>query len=105
MVSSLSLSSPHLHSHHQQNQHLTLSPTFSLFPVRILFNSSSSPKKVASNSIRCSSNDGSPSPATARKLGVSVYKPKSYEVLVADAANSLASALDDGKTRLEIDFP
>ncbi|KAJ0586887.1 hypothetical protein HanIR_Chr04g0156891 [Helianthus annuus] len=63
------------------------------------------PKKVASNSIRCSSNDGSPSPATARKLGVSVYKPKSYEVLVADAANSLASALDDGKTRLEIDFP
>ncbi|KAM0066254.1 putative protein LOW PSII ACCUMULATION 3 [Helianthus debilis subsp. tardiflorus] len=105
MVSSLSLSSSHLHSHHQQNQYLTLSPTFSLFPVRILFNSSSSPKKVASNPIRCSSNDGSPSPATARKLGVSVYKPKSYEVLVADAANSLASALDDGKTRLEIDFP
>ncbi|KAJ0925106.1 hypothetical protein HanRHA438_Chr04g0155871 [Helianthus annuus] len=106
MVSSLSLSSPHLHSHHHHHQqHRTLSPTFSLFPVRILFNSSSSPKKVASNSIRCSSNDGSPSPATARKLGVSVYKPKSYEVLVADAANSLASALDDGKTRLEIDFP
>ncbi|KAJ0794740.1 putative protein LOW PSII ACCUMULATION 3 [Helianthus annuus] len=106
MVSSLSLSSPHLHSHnHHHQQHRTLSPTFSLFPVRILFNSSSSPKKVASNPIRCSSNDGSPSPATARKLGVSVYKPKSYEVLVADAANSLASALDDGKTRLEIDFP
>ncbi|KAM0004906.1 putative protein LOW PSII ACCUMULATION 3 [Helianthus debilis subsp. tardiflorus] len=108
MVSSLSLSSPHLHSHHHHHhhqQHRTLSPTFSLFPVRILFNSSSSPKKVASNSIRCSSNEGSPSPATARKLGVSVYKPKSYEVLVADAANSLASALDDGKTRLEIDFP
>ncbi|KAJ0794981.1 putative protein LOW PSII ACCUMULATION 3 [Helianthus annuus] len=106
MVSSLSLSSPHLHSHHHHHQqHRTLSPTFSLFPVRILFNSSSSPKKVASNPIRCSSNDGSPSPATARKLGVSVYKPKSYEVLVADAANSLACALDDGKTRLEIDFP
>eukprot|EP00261_Vitis_vinifera_P036633 XP_019077876.1 PREDICTED: protein LOW PSII ACCUMULATION 3, chloroplastic isoform X3 [Vitis vinifera] len=39
------------------------------------------------------------------KVGVSVYKPKSYEVLVTDAANSLAYALDDGKTRLEIDFP
>ncbi|RVW85278.1 Protein low PSII accumulation 3, chloroplastic [Vitis vinifera] len=39
------------------------------------------------------------------KVGVSVYKPKSYEVLATDAANSLAYALDDGKTRLEIDFP
>ncbi|KAJ0007323.1 hypothetical protein Pint_30339 [Pistacia integerrima] len=39
------------------------------------------------------------------KAGVSVYKPKSYEVLVTDAANSLAFALQDGKTRLEIDFP
>ncbi|KAK9922960.1 hypothetical protein M0R45_031396 [Rubus argutus] len=29
----------------------------------------------------------------------------SYEVLVTDAANSLAYALEDGKTRLEIDFP
>ncbi|KAK3151971.1 hypothetical protein QOZ80_2BG0152750 [Eleusine coracana subsp. coracana] len=39
------------------------------------------------------------------KAGVSVYKPRSYEVLVSDAARSLASALDDGKTRLEIEFP
>ncbi|KAK9109523.1 hypothetical protein Sjap_017583 [Stephania japonica] len=39
------------------------------------------------------------------KLGVPVYKPKSYEVLVADAANSLIYALEDGKTRLEIEFP
>ncbi|XP_062007982.1 protein LPA3 [Rosa rugosa] len=39
------------------------------------------------------------------KTGVAVYKPKSYEVLVTDAANSLAYALEDGKTRLEIDFP
>ncbi|KAL8170921.1 hypothetical protein V2J09_022725, partial [Rumex salicifolius] len=39
------------------------------------------------------------------KAGVAVYKPKSYEVLVSDAANCLAFALDDGKTRLEIDFP
>jgi hypothetical protein len=39
------------------------------------------------------------------KSGVAVYKPKSYEVLVTDAANSLAYALQDGKSRLEIDFP
>ncbi|XP_022714736.1 protein LOW PSII ACCUMULATION 3, chloroplastic isoform X1 [Durio zibethinus] len=40
-----------------------------------------------------------------RKKGVALYKPKSYDVLVTDAANSLAFALQDGKTRLEIDFP
>lgn len=39
------------------------------------------------------------------KAGVALYKPKSYEVLVTDAANSLAFALQDGKLRLEIDFP
>ncbi|KAL7099572.1 hypothetical protein ACP275_09G092800 [Erythranthe tilingii] len=39
------------------------------------------------------------------KLGVAVYKPKSYEVLLSDAATSLFSALQDGKTRLEIEFP
>ncbi|PKA56170.1 hypothetical protein AXF42_Ash011099 [Apostasia shenzhenica] len=39
------------------------------------------------------------------KAGVAVYKPKSYEVVVADAANSLVSALEDGKIRLEIEFP
>ncbi|CAN0862482.1 Protein LPA3 [Linum grandiflorum] len=39
------------------------------------------------------------------KSGVAVYKPKSYEVLAADAANSLAFAIQDGKQRMEIDFP
>lgn len=39
------------------------------------------------------------------KKGVSVYKPKSYEVLVADAANALFYALNDGNNRLEIEFP
>ncbi|TKY64640.1 LOW PSII ACCUMULATION 3 protein [Spatholobus suberectus] len=39
------------------------------------------------------------------KAGVSVYKPKSYEVLVTDASSSLSYALQDGKLRLEIDFP
>lgn len=37
--------------------------------------------------------------------GVSVYKPRSYEVLVSDAATSLFYALQDGKIRVEIDFP
>ncbi|XAR50465.1 hypothetical protein NMG60_11004801 [Bertholletia excelsa] len=53
--------------------------------------------------IQCSKKDAPP--ALDPKAGVSVYKPKSYEVLVTDAANSVAYALDDGKTRLEIDFP
>jgi hypothetical protein len=39
------------------------------------------------------------------KAGVAVYKPRSYEVLVADASRSLAAAIDDGRTRLEIEFP
>ncbi|KAL1533282.1 Protein lpa3 [Salvia divinorum] len=39
------------------------------------------------------------------KVGVAVYKPRSYQVLVSDAANSLFNALQDGKTRMEIDFP
>ncbi|KAE8688219.1 Protein LOW PSII ACCUMULATION 3 [Hibiscus syriacus] len=39
------------------------------------------------------------------KKGVALYKPKSYDVLVTDAANSLAYAIQDGQTRIEIDFP
>ncbi|KAL9250960.1 LPA3-like protein [Drosera capensis] len=39
------------------------------------------------------------------KAGVAVYKPKSYEVLVTDAAECLAMALRDGRLRLEIEFP
>lgn len=42
---------------------------------------------------------------TDPKLGVSVYKPASYETLIADAAKSLSYALDDSHKRLEIDFP
>uniref|UniRef100_J3L8Z1 DUF1995 domain-containing protein n=2 Tax=Oryza brachyantha TaxID=4533 RepID=J3L8Z1_ORYBR len=41
----------------------------------------------------------------ALRAGVSVYKPRSYEVLVSDAARSLACAIDEGKTRLEVEFP
>ncbi|XP_028781328.1 protein LOW PSII ACCUMULATION 3, chloroplastic [Neltuma alba] len=56
--------------------------------------------------IRCAERDvASTKPGFDPKAGVAVYKPKSYEVLVTDAANSLAYALEDGKSRLEIDFP
>ncbi|KAJ8755198.1 hypothetical protein K2173_018996 [Erythroxylum novogranatense] len=44
-------------------------------------------------------------PSFDPKSGVAVYKPKSYQELVNDAANSLSFALQDGKARLEIDFP
>eukprot|EP00252_Welwitschia_mirabilis_P005047 TRINITY_DN15457_c0_g1_i1.p1 TRINITY_DN15457_c0_g1~~TRINITY_DN15457_c0_g1_i1.p1 ORF type:complete len:380 (-),score=69.12 TRINITY_DN15457_c0_g1_i1:294-1433(-) len=37
--------------------------------------------------------------------GVPLYKPNSYQQIVEDAARALMYALDDGKTRLEIEFP
>lgn len=52
---------------------------------------------------RAITNGGPASPDP--RAGVSVYKPKSYEVLISDAAKSLVYALEDGKTRVEIDFP
>ncbi|CAK7336315.1 unnamed protein product [Dovyalis caffra] len=62
-----------------------------------------------STKIQCTNTDKQQQAQTTRsydpKSGVAVYKPKSYEVLVTDAANSLAFALQDGKIRLEIDFP
>ncbi|KAF3450979.1 hypothetical protein FNV43_RR07068 [Rhamnella rubrinervis] len=63
-------------------------------------------KLVLDRKIRCVNKERvTPVRSIDPKAGVSVYKPKSYEVLVTDAANSLAHALEDGKTRLEIDFP
>ncbi|XP_050381447.1 protein LPA3 [Argentina anserina] len=59
------------------------------------------PLNNATRTIQCVDKASSADP----KTGVAVYKPKSYEVLVTDAATSLAFALEDGKTRLEIDFP
>ncbi|KAM3700184.1 hypothetical protein ACJW31_05G080200 [Castanea mollissima] len=68
----------------------------------------------SNNKIQCCSinKEGEKAPSTTSSLksldpkkGVSVYKPKSYQVLVTDAAISLAFALQDGFTRLEIDFP
>ncbi|XP_009627900.1 protein LPA3 [Nicotiana tabacum] len=80
--------------------HPFISFSFSHFPIRTLFHSSSrSVLPSFKGGIQCVKKEADP------KLGVSVYKPKSYQVLVSDAANSLAFALNDGKTRLEIDFP
>ncbi|KAL2479020.1 Protein LOW PSII ACCUMULATION 3 [Forsythia ovata] len=89
-----------LHSQH---------PLFSSFvPVipRKLFCSFPFQFKLKNTSKRINSSKATESePEAERKLGVAVYKPRSYEVLVSDAATSLFYALNDGKTRLEIDFP
>ncbi|XP_044486673.1 protein LPA3 isoform X2 [Mangifera indica] len=85
---------------------------YSLFPHSsppFLFTHSTSLPRLAP--IHCTESKSKPLQVTSSttnydpKAGVSFYKPKSYEVLVADAANSLSFALQDGKTRLEIDFP
>nr|XP_043636363.1 protein LPA3 [Erigeron canadensis] len=108
-ISSSSSSSISLHSHTLKNHFITYIHNISIFPLHTHFNSSPFSQKF---SIKCTTNNNnneavssSSTQKNSRKLGVSVYKPKSYEVLVTDAANSLACALDDGKTRLEIDFP
>ncbi|GKB64326.1 protein low PSII accumulation 3, chloroplastic [Tanacetum coccineum] len=97
------------HTHHH-NKHLLTHFSQYYYPSLKLTSSSQpitkfSIKCTSSSSTSNSKNEGGATPTAARKVGVSVYKPKSYEVLVTDAANSLAAALDDGKTRLEIDFP
>ncbi|EEF49227.1 conserved hypothetical protein [Ricinus communis] len=83
-------------------------------PRTLLFSVSPSLQKLPYPTIRiqCSNTskqqEESQSQSTSNlnpRKGVSVYKPKSYDVLANDAANCLAYALQDGKTRLEIDFP
>lgn len=71
------------------------------------FNSIIKPAFTKTISIRCVNKQKVTSSTSGSdpRAGVALYKPKSYEVLVTDAANSLAYALGDGKTRLEIDFP
>ncbi|XP_060168225.1 protein LPA3 [Lycium barbarum] len=84
-----------------------MSFSFSLFPKRPVFHSPTNYKTSVNSvplklkGIKCIKNEVGTDP----KAGVSVYKPRSYEVLVSDAANSLFYALNHGKTRLEIDFP
>ncbi|KAL5574462.1 hypothetical protein UlMin_016161 [Ulmus minor] len=84
----------------------TLSLSHSFTSPPIFSSSQSSPKSSFDTKIRCVSKEQAPpTPGFDPKAGIAVYKPKSYEVLVTDAAKSLAFALEDGKIRLEIDFP
>ncbi|XP_010270502.1 PREDICTED: protein LOW PSII ACCUMULATION 3, chloroplastic isoform X2 [Nelumbo nucifera] len=84
---------------------LRLRPSFSVITSSPLFQFSSVRRSFLSFRnyvVRSSSKE---TPDFDPKAGVSVYKPKSYEALVTDAANSLVYALENGKNRLEIDFP
>ncbi|KAF6159792.1 hypothetical protein GIB67_030050 [Kingdonia uniflora] len=61
--------------------------------------------RLCRNGVQCSNSNSKETKTTDPMGGVSIYKPKSYEVLVSDAAESLVYALKDEKTRLEIEFP
>lgn len=74
-------------------------------PLRRSHLSSSLVPRVSSASPSPSSSSPSSRSSNEPRSGVPLYKPRSYEVLVSDAAKSLVYALDNGKTRLEIDFP
>ncbi|KAJ4718640.1 Protein LOW PSII ACCUMULATION 3 chloroplastic [Melia azedarach] len=87
-------------------------PSLSHSSPRLFTLSTSLPKlKQHSTQIHCASKSNKQqsktqtTPGFDPNAGVALYKPKSYEVLVTDAANSLAYALEGGKTRVEIDFP
>ncbi|XP_048322736.2 protein LPA3 isoform X1 [Ziziphus jujuba] len=98
---------PLRHSKFSNHSLLSHNRSFTSLPTAIPVVASSTFRALSEDSkIRCVSKEqASPVPGFDPKAGVSVYKPKSYEVLVTDAAKSLAFALQDGKTRLEIDFP
>eukprot|EP00887_Chlorella_sp_A99_P003238 scaffold9.g3238.t1 len=48
---------------------------------------------------------GAASGADARRAGRSTYRPSSYSELVADAVAAVAAGMEDGLTRLEVEFP
>uniref|UniRef100_A0A7C8Z9Y4 DUF1995 domain-containing protein n=1 Tax=Opuntia streptacantha TaxID=393608 RepID=A0A7C8Z9Y4_OPUST len=78
-------------------------------PLQLLYPRRSIPiaRRPSPSSLRiqCAAKDARSTSTYDPRAGVAVYKPKSYEVLVTDAANSLVDAMQDGKIRLEIDFP
>ncbi|XP_051135200.1 protein LPA3 isoform X2 [Andrographis paniculata] len=88
---------------------LLIAPARGRFPP--LSSTSSPPLKLSTLTAYCrktrtiSAEAAKFEPRVNPKVGVAVYKPRSYEVLVSDAATSLYYALQDGKTRLEIEFP
>lgn len=105
MAFSLSpLSQPHPSPKAAATTH-SLIHSFSIHPFRsaCIKSPPSFSKLPLTLSVKCSKSEAPPEVERAR--GVAVYKPKSYQVIADDAANSLFAALSDGKTRLEIDFP
>lgn len=112
MAMAMALSLPHTSSHlfplsHSKPSNYTLSSSSQFsnsLPSRPLVTSSASLLRRQLNpKIQCTKSEAPPE--VERVRGVSVYKPKSYQALVTDAATSLFYALNDGKTRIEIDFP
>lgn len=108
MAMALSHTSCYLfHLSHSKPSNYTLSSSSQLsnyLPSDPLVTSSTSLLRPQLNSkIQCTKSETPPE--VERVRGVSVYKPKSYQALVTDAATSLFYALNDGKTRIEIDFP
>ncbi|KAM2988595.1 hypothetical protein FF2_002669 [Malus domestica] len=98
--------SPYCPTHHSFLSHTSLSSLPKTATTLSAFPTSPALPKSPSNSKRIKCVDKASSASSADPTsGIAVYKPKSYEVLVTDAARSLAYALEDGKTRLEIDFP
>ncbi|KAM1121040.1 hypothetical protein TB2_002656 [Malus domestica] len=98
--------SPYCPTHHSFLSHTSLSSLPRTATTLSAFSTSPALPKSPSNSRRIKCVDKASSASSADPTsGIAVYKPKSYEVLVTDAARSLAYALEDGKTRLEIDFP
>ncbi|KAM1005938.1 hypothetical protein ACFX13_002784 [Malus domestica] len=98
--------SPYCPTHHSFLSHTSLSSLPKTATTLSAFSTSPALPKSPSNSRRIKCVDKASSASSADPTsGIAVYKPKSYEVLVTDAARSLAYALEDGKTRLEIDFP
>ncbi|KAK9865651.1 hypothetical protein WJX84_008406 [Apatococcus fuscideae] len=53
----------------------------------------------------CASSQQTSRPASDRSSGRDTYQPSSYRELVGDATAAVASALEDGETRLEVEFP
>ncbi len=64
--------------------------------------SSSSSSASASASASASS---SPSSSRRSRAGRATYAPATFDELVDDASTALLAALDDGLTRIEVEFP
>jgi len=69
-------------------------------------------KRIRCNAARdtvrmeASGTDSSPSPNVEdRRAGRSTYRPSSYSELVNDALQSMICGLNDGLTRMEVEFP